>query len=213
LADDLGWYDTQIYNPDSPTPRILNLTNEGIRLDHHYVFRYCSPTRRSFLTGRFPNHVNTGQPDGSNLCSNFLPLNFSILTEKLVDAGYHNYYIGKGHLGYETMDHLPTHRGFKTHVGYLGGSEGYEHGSGSADPSTGKHDMWHGEAPGKDVVPLMYYSANYYAGAAIESIQSHAHMQRSSEEGSPESTAPLFMYVVTILCTILRERHHCSCML
>lgn len=86
LADDLGWYDTAIYNPLSPTPIIANLTRSGLRLDRttrisratraecrpaslgtrctgHYVFRYCSPTRRSFLTGRFPNHITTIQPD------------------------------------------------------------------------------------------------------------------------------------------------------
>lgn len=40
------------------------------------------------------------------------------------------------------MDHLPINRGFKTHVGYLGGSESYQHGNGDADPTKGKHDMW-----------------------------------------------------------------------
>jgi hypothetical protein len=41
LADDLGWWDTSIHNPDSPTPTISNLTKEGYRLDRHYVWRYC----------------------------------------------------------------------------------------------------------------------------------------------------------------------------
>ena len=83
MADDLGWYDTSIYNPTAPTPTIKNLSDAGLRLDHHYVFRYCSPTRRSLLSGRFPNHITTVQPDGSNLCSDFLPLNATILSEKL----------------------------------------------------------------------------------------------------------------------------------
>ena len=55
-----------------------------------------SPTRRSFLSGRFPNHITTVQPDGANMCSNFLPLNFTILSEKLHQGGYKNYFIGKG---------------------------------------------------------------------------------------------------------------------
>jgi hypothetical protein len=29
----------------------------------------------------------------------------------------------QGHLGYETMDHLPINRGFASHVGYLEGSQ------------------------------------------------------------------------------------------
>ena len=49
LADDLGFFDTAIYNPNSPTTHLAALAAKGIRLDHHYVFRYCSPTRRSFL--------------------------------------------------------------------------------------------------------------------------------------------------------------------
>ena len=71
LADDLGSYDTvsprahfslftvrgltppplaqRIHNPEAPTPRIGQLMAESLRLDRHYAFRYCSPTRRSFL--------------------------------------------------------------------------------------------------------------------------------------------------------------------
>jgi hypothetical protein len=94
-------------------------------------FRYCSPTRRSFLSGRFPNHICTAQPDAASktnmgsLCSNFLPLALTILPQKLASAGYHNHFVGKGHLGYQTMDHLPINRGFLSHVGYLEGGEQY----------------------------------------------------------------------------------------
>ena len=166
VRSDLGWYDTAVYNPASPTPRIAELCADGLRLDHHHVFRYCSPTRRSLLSGRFPNHISTAQPDGTNLCSDFLPLNLTTLAEKLKrGANYTNHYVGKGHLGYETMDHLPINRGFDDHVGFLGGSEGYAHGSGDVNPTKGKHDMWHDLGPGIDVVPEMYYSANYYASA------------------------------------------------
>lgn len=37
LADDLGWYDTAVYNPVSPTPGIAQLAASGIRLDHMCV--------------------------------------------------------------------------------------------------------------------------------------------------------------------------------
>ena len=59
------------------------------------------------------------QPDGANLCSDFLPLACTILSEKLAAVGYEAHFVGKGHLGYETTDHLPISRGFKSHVGYL----------------------------------------------------------------------------------------------
>eukprot|EP00937_MAST-01D_sp_MAST-1D-sp2_P002953 g2953.t1 len=195
LADDLGWYDTAIHNPASPTPRIAELCAGGLKLEHHHVFRYCSPTRRSLLSGRFPNHITTVQPDGDNLCSDFLPLNLTTLAEKLKTANYTNHYVGKGHLGYQTMDHLPVNRGFDDHVGFLGGSEGYAHGSGDADPSKGNHDMWDGLAPGKDAVRAMYYSANYYADTALGFIEA-AGARRRAAGGAHDapSAPPFFMY-------------------
>ena len=38
----------RIPNPEAPTPRIGDRMAEALRLDRHYAFRYCSPTRRSF---------------------------------------------------------------------------------------------------------------------------------------------------------------------
>ncbi len=35
----------------------------GIILDRHYVFRFCSPTRSAFQTGRNPIHVNVVNDD------------------------------------------------------------------------------------------------------------------------------------------------------
>ena len=34
------------------------MAREGILLDRHYVFKFCSPTRSSILSGRLPIHVN-----------------------------------------------------------------------------------------------------------------------------------------------------------
>mmetsp|Transcript_33133 Transcript_33133/g.100191 ORF Transcript_33133/g.100191 Transcript_33133/m.100191 type:complete len:713 (-) Transcript_33133:78-2216(-) len=170
LADDLGYWDTTVHNPDSPTPNIRTLFEEGIVLERHYVFRYCSPTRRAFLSGRFPNHITNEQ---AGTCSNYLPIEVDILSQKLAKANYSSHFIGKGHLGYQTVDHLPVNRGFATHVGYLGGAESYQYGNGDADPLKGTHDMWHNEGPGIDVVPEIYYSANFYTERAVGTIEKH----------------------------------------
>lgn len=105
LIDDLGYYDTSVWNPAAPTPTIGALADEGLRLDRQYTYWYCSPTRRSFLSGRFPAHIGGGQAD---ICSNILSLNFTLLSDKLKQAKFNCHMIGKGHLGYETEDHLPT---------------------------------------------------------------------------------------------------------
>ena len=57
IVDDMGWYDSQPHNPLSPTPNLGSLAKEGLTLDRHYTYTYCSPTRRSFVTGRFPVYV------------------------------------------------------------------------------------------------------------------------------------------------------------
>ena len=90
---------------------------------------------------------------------------------------YQNHFVGKGHLGYQTMDHLPINRGFLTHVGYLAGSEDYYHGKQGT-----VHDMWLDRLPGFQVVKEMDYSANYYSTTAAKLIEQH------------DQTNPMFMY-------------------
>ena len=192
IADDLGNYDTSVHNPNSPTPTLRNLSQSGLLLSRHYVFRYCSPTRRSLLTGRFPNHLTTVQPDGKNLCSDFLPLNATILSEKLAPALYDSYFIGKGHLGYQTEDHLPINRQFKHHVGFLAGSESYHYGGGTSDPTAGSHDLWENTQPGYAVVPTLDYATNYYTSVAVDILEKTG-AAAAAAAGATE-TRPFFMY-------------------
>lgn len=85
---------------------------------------YCSPTRRALLSGRLPLHINVNQAPP---CSNYLPLQLTLLSEKLkrAPAKYSTHFVGKGHLGYQTTNHLPIHRGFDTHLGFLLGDQNY----------------------------------------------------------------------------------------
>jgi len=160
------------------------MSSNGLILERHYVFRYCSPTRRALLTGRFPTHLTTVQADNHDMCSDFMPLNATILSEKLLEKSYDSYFLGKGHLGYQTTDHLPINRGFKSHVGFLAGAETYAHGGGSCNATSGKHDLWNEDAPAYDIVPTLDYSTNYYTERAVSIIESR----------SVESSKPFFMY-------------------
>ena len=40
------------------SPKIDALAADGLKLNRHYVFKYCSPTRSSMISGRLPLHVN-----------------------------------------------------------------------------------------------------------------------------------------------------------
>ena len=75
------------------SPHIAALVAEGILLDRHHTYLWCSPTRRAFLTGRYPVHITGIQ---APTCSNLTPLQFTILSEKLKAAEYESHFIGKG---------------------------------------------------------------------------------------------------------------------
>ena len=125
LIDDLGYADAQPNGAHSPTPSIGSLAASGVQFNHLHAYKYCSPSRRSLLSGRFPVHISGKQ---APICSNFLPLQLTLLSSKMQRANYTTAFIGKGHLGYETTDHLPTRRGFDPHLGCLAGDQQYEYG-------------------------------------------------------------------------------------
>ena len=59
LADDLGRYNMGWRgNKEARTPALDALVADGVVLDRHYVYQYCSPTRSAFLSGRLPIHIN-----------------------------------------------------------------------------------------------------------------------------------------------------------
>ena len=62
LVDDWGWanvgYHRKPPTPEVVTPNIDNLVKDGLELDQHYAFQFCSPSRSSFISGRLPIHVN-----------------------------------------------------------------------------------------------------------------------------------------------------------
>ena len=67
LVDDLGWNDMGFHDEfgQIQSPKIDALRNESIKLDQYYVYRFCSPSRSTFLSGRYPWHI--GQQTTQNL--------------------------------------------------------------------------------------------------------------------------------------------------
>ena len=55
FIDDLGFYDTTVWNPAAPTPEITRLAHEeGLILERHYGAQQPNPTRprRGLMQGR-----------------------------------------------------------------------------------------------------------------------------------------------------------------
>ena len=119
LVDDWGFADVGFHNPKVKSPNFDDLAKTGLILNRHYVFKYCSPSRASLLTGRWPHHAHQWNvlitmPLGTNI-------NMTLLPAKLKQAGYSTHMVGKWHQGYFEPAYLPVNRGFDTSTGFLNG--------------------------------------------------------------------------------------------
>ena len=121
LVDDWGFSDVGFKNPKIISPNFDDLAKTGLVLDRHYVYMYCSPSRASLLTGRWPHHAHQwNQPQHGPIGTN---INMTMLPAKLKQAGYSTHMVGKWHLGMFDPAYLPVSRGFDTSTGFLYGAE------------------------------------------------------------------------------------------
>ena len=126
LADDLGWSNLgnragsvngSATPSEAQTPNIDELVSSGIRLNRHYTYNYCSPSRASLQSGRLPVHVsfnnddpttyNPGEPDTGFAG---IPRNMTGIAEKMKSAGYKTHMTGKWDAGMATWRHTPMGR-------------------------------------------------------------------------------------------------------
>jgi arylsulfatase A len=100
-ADDMGYGDLGVQNPESkiPTPNLDRLAGEGIRFtDAHSSSGVCTPSRYALLTGRYhwrKFHGIVNAFGGSVFDAQRLTL-----PEMLKEKGYRTACIGKWHLGW-----------------------------------------------------------------------------------------------------------------
>ena len=196
VGDDFGWNDIGYHqnarsgaNPTGAattngdagvmeTPVLDQLAAEGVKLESYYVQPLCSPTRSTFMTGRYPMHTGigpdvivAGQPYGVPARETFMP-------ELLRDAGYDTHAIGKWHLGSCDERYEPTYRGFNSYSGYLSGAEDYFHHTGDWRNGTSPN-----VAPDCGVNVSDIYSTTLYMNELSRVLRTRT------------STQPLFMYL------------------
>ncbi len=127
-ADDLGYGDLSCYGgKDILTPELDKLAASGIRLSNYYVnCPVCSPSRASWLTGKYPDKA--GVPGVvrpiESINFGYLDPNTTLLPALLKEEGYQTALIGKWHLGLESPN-LPNERGFDYSKSWLSGMTDY----------------------------------------------------------------------------------------
>ena len=117
VIDDLGWDDVGFRSHQIHTPTIDALAADGVVLNQYYVQDVCSPSRATFMTGRFAMHHSIVDwiPPAS---AYGLPLNETTMAQKFKEAGYKTHATGKWHLGFYKWESTPTFRGFDSFVGF-----------------------------------------------------------------------------------------------
>ena len=173
LVDDLGWNYPGYHNREVKTPTLDKLaTREGVRLGSHYMYKYCSPSRSSLLSGRYPwrfaatrcNLIPASIPEG-------LDLGYTLLPKHLAQAGFITHHVGKWHLGFHTRDYTPVGRGFHTSWGFLeGGEDHWTHACGAGAAACGvpwrpqaseqNFDLWTASTDDYPGRPLLGYNGS-----------------------------------------------------
>jgi arylsulfatase len=135
VADDLGYSDLGSFGGEIDTPQLDRLALGGVRFSRFYSTPRCSPSRAALLTGQWPHQAGVGHLSydwGADAYRGAIHDDVPTLAERLRDAGYATYMVGKWHLTTEVAgaggappSSWPLARGFDRFYGTLGGSGSY----------------------------------------------------------------------------------------
>ncbi|HTH32063.1 MAG TPA: sulfatase-like hydrolase/transferase, partial [Lacibacter sp.] len=148
MTDDLGYADLSCYGrKDYQTPNLDKLATEGMKFTHAYAGApVCTPTRTSFMTGRYPARESIGllepwvpEKRDSSIGLNAADYSVAALVKK---AGYETALIGKWHLGIGPSFH-PLDNGFDYFFGIYTGAADYISHIGDG----GGHDLYENRKP------------------------------------------------------------------
>ena len=187
LADDYGWANIGYHNPANPevvTPHLDALAEEGIKLDRHYTYKFCAPSRASFQTGRLPVHVNVLNTDPTSYNKKDklggyagIPLNMTTVADKLASANYTNHFTGKWDVGMATLGHTPLHRGYDSFLGYFHHANDYYsqkvpiEASGMDVCLNAYRDLWENHAPAVTMKDTTVYEEEYFLNSTVKFLK------------------------------------------
>ena len=136
LADDLGYGDLKVCNPDCKiaTPGTDQMGKEGMSFtDAHSGSAVCTPTRYGILTGRYAFRSRLKKGVLSGYSPFLIEEGRSTVGSFLQEQGYHTAFIGKWHLGWDwvkegeknvdftqPVGNGPKERGFDYSFGHCG---------------------------------------------------------------------------------------------
>lgn len=128
MTDDMGYADLSGYGrKDYQTPNIDKLASQGMKFTQAYsAGSLCTPTRTSFMTGRYPARTPVGLKEPltpKDSAFGLSPSHPSIAT-LIKSTGYETVLIGKWHLGVLTGN-SPMKNGFDYFYGIHSGAADY----------------------------------------------------------------------------------------
>jgi len=151
MADDLGYADLSSYGrKDYKTPNLDKLASQGMRFLNAYAGGpLCTPTRTSFMTGRYPARTPVGLREplvriNKDSLIGLTPDQTSVAT-LLKKSGYETFLVGKWHLGFSPAS-SPNKNGFEEFFGFHGGGIDYI----SHNDPEGNNDLYENGRPVKE---------------------------------------------------------------
>lgn len=140
VADDLGYGGLYCYGGEElETPNIDFLADNGIRCTNfHTNAPVSSPTRVSFLTGKYQQRTGLDHIYSEKDTLDGLPSQFKTIAWYLKRSGYRTGIFGKWHLG-ESQIYNPLNYGFDHFVGFMKGNIDFN----SHINTSRKLDWWH----------------------------------------------------------------------
>ncbi|MFY0685790.1 MAG: sulfatase [Cyclobacteriaceae bacterium] len=126
FLDDAGYGDFSPFDDVTvPTPKIQQLSDEGVTYTNFYVPQaVCSASRAALLSGCYPGRTRVFGAHGPN--AKGLDTTFPIMSEIFKSVGYATAWFGKWHIG-DQPDTRPHARGFDETAGLMYSNDMWQH--------------------------------------------------------------------------------------